>query len=404
MGSPAFGVALYTTAITAAPIAVLVYIVRYLARSGDSRRTCLLVYGFFYLFLFVPIYAMAMVKDAVFLPCFLLFSIQCLEAARTRGASLATPKAWILISTLALLVSLTKKTGIYTVIIACILTMLVAAGRKVRLRLAGTVLASAIVMFLVLPGILFPLCHIVAGGKQEMIAVPLQQSALLLEEHGDELSQADRDVFAGILEPDAANKFFCPAVDPMKGTHWTAQRERLLKPFLRVWLRNGVRYPATYLRAYFLLEQGWVAMSNQAAYKSIYSGMRSAYVYTKTAPSPNMADSGLPVSSHALFYSGLDQGFAWLNEQFFLQPWFCRAFWATWLPFMQCSLAVRRLRAHTMAAWLIPMLATMPFLWISGASVSYEGMRYVIPMVFIAPIGCAMFTVGQENRALRVGD
>ena len=44
------------------------------------------------LFPFVPIYAMAMVKDAVFLPCFLLFSIQCLEAARTRGASLATPK------------------------------------------------------------------------------------------------------------------------------------------------------------------------------------------------------------------------------------------------------------------------------------------------------------------------
>ena len=121
-----------------------------------------------------------------------------MESARTRGASLATPKAWILISTLALLVSLTKKTGIYTVIIACILTMLVAAGRKVRLRLAGTVLASAIVMFLVLPGILFPLCHIVAGGKQEMIAVPLQQSALLLKKHGDELSQADRDVFEGI--------------------------------------------------------------------------------------------------------------------------------------------------------------------------------------------------------------
>lgn len=74
----------------------------------------------------------------------------------------------------------------------------VGRGRAKRLRLAGTVLASAIVMFLVLPGILFPLCHIVAGGKQEMIAVPLQQSALLLKKHGDELSQSDRDVFEGI--------------------------------------------------------------------------------------------------------------------------------------------------------------------------------------------------------------
>ncbi|MCI5862237.1 MAG: DUF6020 family protein [Bifidobacterium boum] len=325
---------------------MLVYIVRYLARSRDNRRTCLPAIRVLLLIPFVPIYAMAMVKDAVFLPCFLLFSVQCMEAARTHGASLATLKAWILISTLALLVSLTKKTGIYTVIIACMLTMLVVAGRKARLRLAGTALASAIVMFLVLPGILFPLCHIVAGGKQEMIAVPLQQSVLLLKEHGDELFQADCDVFEGILEPDAANKFFWLAVDPMEGTYWTMQRERLLKPFLRVWLRNGVRYPTTYLRAYFLLEQGWVAMPSQAAYESICSGMRPAYVYTKAAPSPNVADSGLPVSSHALFYSGLDQGFAWLNEQFFLQPWFCRAFWATWLPFMQCYLAVRRLRGR----------------------------------------------------------
>ena len=403
VGSPAFGVALYTTAITATSIAVLVYVVRYLAHAGASRRACLLAYGFFCLFPFVPIYAMAMVKDAVFLPCFLLFSVQCLEAARTRGANLATPKAWILISILALLVSLTKKTGIYTVIIACILTMLVVAGRKARLRLAGTVLASAIIMFLVLPGILFPLCHIEAGGKQEMIAIPLQQSALLLKEHGDELSQADRDVLEGILEPDAANKFFWPAVDPIKGTHWTAQREHSLKPFLRAWLRNGVKYPTTYLRSYFLLEQGWVAMPNQTVYESKYSGMRPAYVYTRASLAPNASDSGLPVSSHALFYSGLDQGFAWLNEQFFLQPWFCRAFWATWLPFMQCYLAVRRLRTRTMswnqAAWLIPMLATVPFLWISGSSVSYEGMRYVIPMVFIAPIGCAMFTVGRESHS-----
>lgn len=41
VGSPAFGVALYTTAITATSIAV-VYVVRYLARSGASRRACLL--------------------------------------------------------------------------------------------------------------------------------------------------------------------------------------------------------------------------------------------------------------------------------------------------------------------------------------------------------------------------
>ena len=70
----------------------------------------------------------------------------------------------------------------------------------------------------------------------------------------------------------------------------------------------------------------------------------------------------------------------------------------------RCTQAAGRTMSWNQAAWLIPMLATVPFLWISGSSVSYEGMRYVIPMVFIAPIGCAMFTVERENRALRVGD
>lgn len=129
VGSPAFGVALYTTAITAAPIAVLVYIVRYLACSGDSRRTCLLAYGFFYSR--SSRYMPWRWSQRRSVPPLLSPVLHTMPGSGTHTwRKPRNPKARILISTLALLVSLTKKTGIYTVITACILTMLVVAGRS----------------------------------------------------------------------------------------------------------------------------------------------------------------------------------------------------------------------------------------------------------------------------------
>ena len=396
IGHPAVGVALYTTCIAIAAIAVFVYTVRYLARSGVSRRAYLGAFLFFCVFPFIPIFSMAMVKDAVFLPVFMLFSVQCMEVARTKGYCLKNHQTLALFIMLAFLVSLTKKTGVYSVALACILLAFVVAGNRARVKLLGTAAASGLVIFILLPLVLFPACHIIPGGKQEMIAIPLQQSALLLRGHGDELSKADKDILTGMLEPNAAENYEWWAVDKVKGTHWTQQRERLLGPFLRVWTKDAVIYPQTYAKAYFMLEQGWIALPNS----TVNENLQSSYLYTRTAPGKNADVAGLPQSKYTRLYDGIDQFVIWLGNQFFMQPWLSRAFWATWLPFMQLYETVRRLCAKqlswTYAAWLVPMLVSVPFLWISGGSVTYEGLRYLMPMLGIAPIGCALLTVQQQ--------
>lgn len=396
IGHPSVSVALYTTCIAAVAIAVFVYTVRYLAKSGVSRKAYLGAFLFFCVFPFIPIFSMAMVKDAVFLPLFMLFSVQCMEVARTKGVCLKNRRTLALFMMLAFLVSLTKKTGVYSVALACILLAFVVAGNRARVKLLGTAAASGLVIFILLPLVLFPACHIIPGGKQEMIAIPLQQSALLLREHGDELSKTDKDILTGMLEPNAAENYEWWAVDKVKGTHWTQQRERLLRPFLRVWAKDAVIYPQTYAKAYFMLEQGWIALPNS----TVNENLQSSYLYTRTAPGKNADVAGLPQSKCTRLYDGIDQFVIWLGNQFFMQPWLSRAFWATWLPFMQLYETVRRLRAKelswTYAAWLVPMLVSVPFLWISGGSVTYEGLRYLMPMLGIAPIGCALLTVQQQ--------
>lgn len=396
IGHPAVGVALYTTCIAAVAIAVFVYTVRYLAKSGVSRKAYLGTYLLFCMFPFIPIFSMAMAKDAVFLPVFMLFSVQCMEVARTKGVCLKNRRTLALFIILALLVSLTKKTGVYSVALACILLAFVVAGNRARVKLLGTAAASGLVIFILLPLVLFPACNIIPGGKQEIIAIPLQQSALLLREHGDELPKAEKDILTGILEPNAAENYEWWAVDQVKGTHWTQQRARLFQPFLRVWAKNAVKYPKTYARAYFLLEQGWVALPNSR----VNENLQSNYLYTRAAPTASTRDCGLPQSQRIWLYDDIDQFVIWLGNQFFMQPWLSRAFWVTWLPFMQLYETVRRLRAKelswTYAAWLVPMVVSVPFLWISGGSVTYEGLRYLMPMLGVAPIGCALLTVQQQ--------
>nr|WP_274518413.1 DUF6020 family protein [Bifidobacterium boum] len=401
LGHPAVGVALYTTCIAIAAIVVFVYTVRYLAKSAVSKRAYLGAYLFFCLFPFIPIFSMAMVKDAVFLPLFMLFSIQCMEVARTKGACLKNRQTLTVLIVLAILVSLTKKTGVYSVVLACILLAFVVAGNQARVKLLAPAAASGLVIFVLLPLALFPACHIIPGGKQEMIAIPLQQSALLLREHGDELPKAEKDVLTGILEPDAAENYEWWAVDKVKGTHWTEQRARLLHPFLRIWAKNAVKYPETYARAYFLLEQGWVALPNAI----VNENLQSNYLYMRTAPSGNVVASGLPQSKRTRLYDGIDEFVIGLGNQFFMQPWLSRAFWVTWLPVMQLYETIRKLRAKELswayAAWLIPMLVSVPFMWISGCSVSPEGLRYLMPMLGIAPIGCALLTVDANHSSER---
>lgn len=396
IGHPAVGVALYTTCIAAVAIAVFVYTVRYLAKSGVSRRACLGAFLFFCVFPFIPIFSMAMVKDAVFLSVFMLFSVQCMEVARTKGVCLKNRRTLALFMMLAFLVSLTKKTGVYSVALACILLAFVVAGNRARVKLLGTAATSGLVIFILLPLVLFPACHIIPGGKQEMIAIPMQQSALLLREHGDELSKTDKDILTGMLEPNAAENYEWWAVDKVKGTHWTQQRERLLRPFLQAWAKNATKYPQTYAKAYFMLEQGWIALPNSI----VNENLQSNYLYTRTASGKNTGEAGLPQSRHTKLYDGIDQFVIWLGNQFFMQPWLSRAFWVTWLPFMQLYETVRRLRAKELswayAAWLVPMLVSLPFMWISGGSVSPEGLRYLMPMLGVAPIGCALLTVQQQ--------
>jgi hypothetical protein len=48
-------------------------------------------------------------------------------------------------------------------------------------------------------------------------------------------------------------------------------------------------------------------------------------------------------------------------------------------------------------AWLLPYATTFLFLWISPTTTTIEGMRYLIPLVFAAPLAFAVLLAPGNN-------
>lgn len=86
-----------------------------------------------------------------------------------------------------------KKTGLYTVVPVCILLML-AVVVKARIRLLLCVAVVCGLMIGILPSVVFPAFNIQEGGKQEILAIPFQQSARVLRDHKNEVDPSYREV------------------------------------------------------------------------------------------------------------------------------------------------------------------------------------------------------------------
>ena len=115
-----------------------------------------------------------------------------------------------------LLVCLTKKTGVYIVLPALMLVAVMYRKNGVSHALVPFVLAS-VAMFVVVPSIIASF-GMTSGGKQEMLAVPLSQTARVVADHGDDVTAEERASIDALLGYDNLAQRYDPLnADSVKG-------------------------------------------------------------------------------------------------------------------------------------------------------------------------------------------
>ena len=400
LGSGDYGIFLYSLVQSAITACAMAYCLQYMRRIGATYRLVMASLLFICLFPIFPMYSSGMVKDSLFLPVFVLFAIQVAQVVRGRGEAMVRPLPWTIFLITALLLSLTKKTGVY-IVLAVGLLLLLAISNKARLRIVAVWAIAAVVMMVVLPKVVFPVANIQPGGKQEMLAIPFQQSARLMRDHGKELNQEQREAIQNVLGENVAERYLNISADPVKGFVWDSNKDQYLKPYLKTWLEGLVQHPVTYVEAYVGVEYAWLALPN-ASDKNIDQRLMPVYArgvnhtFFKGYAELGLSNAGNP---HA---SRIEHAIDWLERTPIGMVLFSRAIWTTWIT---AFLIYECLRQRKQGGWkkllaITPLVISYCSLWISPISGSIEAMRYMVPQVYVVPLACAILAVqyGVQSR------
>ena len=203
---------------------------------------------------FIGMYVINMMKDPLYSMFFVFYFVEyilLIKEEPTRGRL-------VRLIVFSLLLALTKKTGIYLVIIANALLLSAPRLRKKAAWLAVSILAPAILLFVIMGKILFPALQVYPGGKQEAIGLPLQQVAQAVIDHPDEISEQDKAIIDAVIDYEAIPEAFDPTVqDGIKKLFYFDTEDADAAEFLKLWLRWVPRYPISYLKASVWLTGGY---------------------------------------------------------------------------------------------------------------------------------------------------
>ncbi len=334
---------------------------------------------FIFLFCCLPMFpasAQTISKDAMSGWIFVLFSVQFIETVRTGGQTLERKKNVVLLTILGLLCAATKKVNTYVCIFSVLCLMI--AFRRYWKKLLIPISVIAGIMLVAFP-VLDKLGYIKAGGKQEMLSVPFQQSARYYRDHADDVTEDEERVLSIVLGTEDLGQRYDPLnADPVKGFSQRAEDAEYLN-YLKVWFAQGIRHPVTYLKALDSMLSGWFSSTNyiplmnmdwhsqlnpalipeEAAYRNRTAGMAAAY---------QRAVSDLYKSPIASFF--LSYGF-----------------FAALIPaFIFSVLTTKQNRKGYWVSMVPMMLCLILGCFLSPYSNHFESRRYLYPVIYTEPL------------------
>lgn len=342
--------------------------VSYLDRLGMRLGMRVASLAFCAVFPTIVLYNATVLKDMTFTVCFLPWFVCMAEVVRTRGEALGDRRLVVAFAALAVLLALTKKTGIYVVVPAMLVAWFVC--RRHAAAFAVSAGLPVLVMYVIMPYVVFPLASVEPGGSQEVLGTLFQQTARYVKLHGDEIPADEREAIDGVLEYDKLAELYDPLLtDAVKYTFRHDSTPEQRSAYLRVWLREGMRDPGSYVEATFLTCAAYFsprsAMNVVTTVSDVAHGGRGEVfhpgcfaVTSSVLGEAYYATAGLPVVGLLLK----------------------TCFWLWWVPALAVCLVVAGER-RWLAVMAVPVLTMLTFVISPVLDV-----RYGIHVLYAAPL------------------
>lgn len=358
----------------------------YTGKYNTPWKCRFFIAAFLTLFPIIPMMSMSLAKDTFNTPFFVFFSIAFCELWRTQGEILKSVSFNVFFILAVLAVSLTKKTGMYIIVLALLLLACFVV-KHWSCKIATIVLGSVpyLVVGIIVPTFILPALHIAPGESNEILAVPMQQVANVVHDHKDDLSAAEIDKIQQTyhMDIDQLQGAYCwYKADPIKGQELSSKDVHAL---ITTWMKQLVKHPGDMIAGWGGLSVAWFSFNVASGEERDLSMM-------------------LPINNSKHHYQNIEQYIPWTDNtkagnaigRFYADtlsatPIFNiiwqKAFWATILPCAIMFLILRSKKNKLNLLMLnLPMFITMLVLFAGPISTHTEATRYVLPMLYIIPL------------------
>ena len=156
----------------------------------------------------------------------------------------------------------------FAVTIAAVIILRRKLGKKTLLR-SLALIAAPVLCAVLLESSLTAIYKIEKGSVAEALSFPFQQTARTVSEHGDEITQEEREAIDGVLDFDSLAVKYNPTIcDPVKATYRAGADKAALARYLGTWFKMFFKYPLSYVKA--TLNQNYLLVYPFQENKAVY--------------------------------------------------------------------------------------------------------------------------------------
>lgn len=243
-----FGVAFYSLVQMGILALIYSYTIIVLRKIGLSLKWCIVLILYYAINPLHAIYAITMWKDVLYAGILLWFTMIILQLCVMNNNK---KSLWILLSVSAFLVSMIRNNGIIVIILSSVILLKYKKDFKKKLFV---VLVVPTILYIVITGPIYNYFNIGKSNITESLSTPLQHISRVVVEHENELKEHEIEDIQKLASLDEIRNIYNSRLaDPIKnlvvgngGDVWIKENKL---GFFSLWLKLGLRYPLSYIKA-----------------------------------------------------------------------------------------------------------------------------------------------------------
>ena len=231
---------------------IFAYILLYLKKMNFNNVVLGVVFVFYAFWPLAPLTTMSLCKDTLFTICILIATIMLFHLLKEPEMFWKKKRNMVGLIVIFILQGLFRNNGLYLLLVAFPFILLL--GKGFRKRIFISFLIPILFLGVFIPKVVFNITQIAPGSEKEMLSVPLQQTARLLKEHENDVTQKDKKIIETTMCPGSdyhilIERYDPRSSDPVKALYNIKQTSGQRKAYLKVWAKYLFRYPSVYIQA-----------------------------------------------------------------------------------------------------------------------------------------------------------